>query len=354
MERSLAAPVVLNEYNATDADEYLGGGTAAADETGGQASDSYFGRIMGNGGDWFELVVVADHLDMRRWLLDIYEDGILDETLMLSNHGIWSDLRRGTIITISEDVASDVSYDPAAGDWWINIQANDTADGLYIERSSFPVSSTNWQLRIRTAAGTPVFGPVGEGVYPVSGVGSTEVFKLEGIPSETTTPTATDYDAGKDLSTFGSPNRWGIQDLEGLRAIIGSASTLTLTSPNGGELVQAGSLYDITWAHTGTIARVQVDFSVDGGTTWVGVYPPNLGNSGVYSWLVPHIQSSHCLVRISNPTYKTAQDASNAVFSVYVCTVEGDLTADCEIDFNDLAILAASWLNCGSPYGCDE
>jgi len=222
--RCLAAPVVLNEYNAVGANEYLGGGTATADLTGGRASDSYFGRVMGNGGDWFELVVVTDHLDMRRWFIDVYEDGVLDESLLLSNQAIWSDLRAGTIITISEDVPSDISYDPAAGDWWINVQANNTADGLYIERSSFPVGSSNSQFRIRNAAGTVVFGPAGEGVQPVAGVGSTEVFRLEGIPSEATTPTSTDYDSGKELSTFGAPNRWGSQDLTAMRAAAGFPS----------------------------------------------------------------------------------------------------------------------------------
>ena len=104
---------------------FLNGGDAAADKDGGRASDSYFGRVEGNGGDWFELVVITDHLDMRQWHLDIYNNGSLDETLDLTDDPLWSDLRSGTIITISEDVPSDTSYDPAAGDWWINVQAHD-------------------------------------------------------------------------------------------------------------------------------------------------------------------------------------------------------------------------------------
>jgi hypothetical protein len=143
------AAIILNEYNAVDSNDFLGGGTAAADEKGGRASDSYFGRIMGNGGDWFEMVVIKDHLDIRDWKLDIYEDNVLDKTLALTAHAIWKDLRAGTIITVAEDVPSDISYNPAAGDWWINVQANSDGDGLYIEKSSFPVSSKNWQLRIR-------------------------------------------------------------------------------------------------------------------------------------------------------------------------------------------------------------
>jgi hypothetical protein len=69
--------VVLNEYNAVEPDRYLNGGTAAADGDGAPAStDSHFGRIVGNGGNWFELAVVGDdtpgtinldQLDYRSW-----------------------------------------------------------------------------------------------------------------------------------------------------------------------------------------------------------------------------------------------------------------------------------------------
>ena len=102
-----AAHVILNEYNAVDSDEFLGGGTAMADESGGRAYDTYFGRVLGNGGDWFELVVITDHLDMRNWKIDI-RVAVCSMRHEFTNHPIWSDLG-GTIITIAEDVPSDIS-----------------------------------------------------------------------------------------------------------------------------------------------------------------------------------------------------------------------------------------------------
>jgi len=228
-----AADVILNEYNAVSTSDFLNGGNAAADEDGGRASDSYFGRVLGNGGDWFELVVITDHLDMRNWMLDIYEGGSYDSTLQLTNHSIWADLRSGTIITVSEDLESDISYNPAAGDWWINVQANDDADGLYIEASGFPVSNDDWQLRIRNAGGAVIFGPAGEGVSPPSGVSNTEIFRLEANPNASITANSADYDDGRNLSTFSSPNRWGLQDFNQLRSVAAEPSTLTLLSPNG-------------------------------------------------------------------------------------------------------------------------
>lgn len=348
------ASVILNEYNAVDAQEYLGGGTVFADESGGRAADTYFGRVLGNGGDWFELVVISDHLDMRNWMLDIYTDGVLDETLVLTDHSIWSDLRSGTIITVAEDVPSDVSYDPAEGDWWINVQANNDADGLYIEASNFPVNSSNWQLRIRNAEGTVIFGPAGEGVSPQSGIGKTEVFRLEADPSASITPLSPYYDDGSELSTFGAPNQWGVQNLGALRTVNPPFSTLTVQSPNGSEAIKGGTLRHIEWSHTGTVNNVKVEFSHDNGETWMPVYPPNTGNAGVYSWQVPMLNSDDCLVRISNAADPLVFDTSDAVFSVYQCGLEGDVTGDCRVNLDDFVLMASSWLECANPYdiGC--
>jgi hypothetical protein len=343
------ADVILNEYNAVDVDSYLGGGTASLDESGTQASDSYFGRIPGNGGDWFELVVIKDHLDMRNWQLDIYTAGQLDETLTLTNHNIWSDLRSGTIITVSEDVPSDISYNPAAGDWWINVQANNTADGLYIEASSFPVNSDNWQLRIRNAVGAVMFGPAGEGVSPASGVSGSEIFRLETTPSTLVVPASVDYDDADNHSTFGSPNQWGMQDLFVLRSVAVQTSTLTVLTPNVSQAIPAGTFYDITWSYTGTVGGVIVEFSTNNGATWSEVYPPNIGNTGSYSWLVPAVDSQQCLVRIKNAANTAISDSSDTAFRIYECSVAGDVTGDCLVNLDDLVVMASSWLDCGNP-----
>lgn len=349
-EAAFCADVILNEYNAVDSGEYLNGGTQAADESGGRAADSYFGRVVENGGDWFELVVITDHLDMRNWHLDIYEDGILDETLDLTNHSIWSDLRSGTIITVAEDLPDDVSYNPAAGDWWIHVQANNAAPGTYIEANNFAVSSSDWQLRIRNAAGAVVFGPAGEGVSPASGVGGTEIFRLEADPSVAVTPASADYDDGDSLSTFGSPNQWGMQNLNALRTVTPPASTLTLLSPNGSDVIKGGQVYEIAWDYTGTVDSVRIDFSMDNGLTWTEVYPPNTGNIGAYSWLVPIMNSENCLVKITNTGNPGVFDTSDAAFIVYDCDLDSDVTGDCAVDLDDLAAVAAVWLDCANPY----
>lgn len=190
-------PMVLNEYNAVSPTNFIKN----------SASDSFFGRIVGNGGDWFELVVTQNHLDVRGWQLVALDNPGPSQTihtLTFTNDAIWSDLRAGTIITVCESVADDISYDPLGGDWWINVRSGPSGTGAYITAVDFEVDQRNWQLTIKNADGLTVFGPAGEGVMPASGIGSDEVFKLEADPSEFTTPTS-NYNDGSS-STFGSPN----------------------------------------------------------------------------------------------------------------------------------------------------
>jgi hypothetical protein len=219
------APVILNEYNAVAKDGYLDSGDALKDKDGGAAADARFGRVKGNGGNWFELVVTRDRLDMRRWTLeyswlDEKKNARQKKALRLSDHPLWSDLRAGTIVTVAEDVPEDASYDPARGDWTINVRAHKKlGSGKYIERAGFRVSANDWQLTIKDASGVVRFGPTGEGVYPKRGVRSWETFRLETDPSSAVTADSMYYKDGDDFSTFGAPNRWkqGLQDFGALR-----------------------------------------------------------------------------------------------------------------------------------------
>ncbi|MFH1110605.1 MAG: IPTL-CTERM sorting domain-containing protein [Planctomycetota bacterium] len=223
-----AADVILNEASAVDDDQLLDN----------LASDPFWGRRTGNGGDWFEVVVVTDHLDMRGWEFFVSNDtgGAGQETflLKLTTAALWSDIRRGTIITISEDAANNVGdYHPELGQWWINVRASPLTAGTYITvacvapacapaAANWKVSNRNWQLTIRNSAGTIHFGPAGEGIQPLSGVGGNEVLKLQVDPSNSITPTS-GYTDGSS-STFGLPNVWNAgantQSFAALRSVV--------------------------------------------------------------------------------------------------------------------------------------
>jgi hypothetical protein len=99
----------------------------------------------------------------------------------------------------------------------------------------------------------------------------------------------------------------------------GGAPSITVTSPNGGEVWQAGSVHPVTWTSTGTIARVKVEFSPGG--NWGSVFSTvaaDLPNSGSYSWTVPSVYSANCYVRVSDAA-GTCSDMSDAAFRVSTC-----------------------------------
>ena len=222
-------PLILNEYNA------VGPGVFLKDN----GSDMFFGRIAENGGNWFELVVTQDHVNIQNWKL-AWQEGtttLKAGTITLTNHALWSDLRAGTIVTFTEKDSSsngldtDTSFDPALDDWWININTikhgipqttyattvtNVSGDGP----GNFSVGNSNWQLTIKDASNAIIFGPAGEGIPPASGVGNDEVCKLEENPGPSITPSS-NYKDGTS-STFGHPNQWSsgtiTQDFSGLRA----------------------------------------------------------------------------------------------------------------------------------------
>ena len=213
-----SSPIILNEYNAVSDDNFLKNSN----------SDSFWGRVKGNGGDWFELVVTQDHLDVRGWEVRVTDDvGGADElttSFVFTQVDRWADLRAGSIITSSDTLPTELDYFPQAGDWTINANVPDLV-----------VSNSNWQLTVIDDLSRVRFGPVGEGINPVSGVGSDEVFKLEEDPSPFIDPQLSNYNDGSS-STFGAPNIYGggtlVQDFSALRAL-GLTEPCTSTDSDG-------------------------------------------------------------------------------------------------------------------------
>ena len=113
--------VLLNEYNAVASDKFLNGGDATADDDGGTATDPVFGRVEGNGGDWFELVVVrngtAGTVDLRGWRIELADNAgfpfAAEETIVLSQDSRWEAVPTGTILTFTEKRTSEGGLDTA-------------------------------------------------------------------------------------------------------------------------------------------------------------------------------------------------------------------------------------------------
>jgi hypothetical protein len=287
--------MILNEWNAVAAGGFLAGDDYRDDTT---KVDPYWatfhgmpdGRIEGNGGNWIELVVIADRLNIQGWQLrwaetdanstdgsdPWYGNASVEQGIITFSPtaAIWSDLRKGTILTISEkhdlyvdtdwdgggddrnftngiDVGdtdvwdvniplrTDTSYNPLprapespAADWWIHVSSRweqpHGADALLTTVTNvhgdgpgdFSVGPDDWQLSIYDAAGTLIYGPIGEditdfGNFP-GGIDEEEAGRLEADPNATV-----DNDDYDDVTstTFGAPNEWGgtLQQFHDLR-----------------------------------------------------------------------------------------------------------------------------------------
>jgi hypothetical protein len=105
-----------------------------------------------------------------------------------------------------------------------------------------------------------------------------------------------------------------------------TSSSITVTSPNGGEQLHQGDTVFIQWQAVNSVNTVRLEISIDGGKTYHAMLKkaptaadPEWLNA---SWQVPDSiggfssLSSQCLVRISNYLMPSIYDESDAVFSI--------------------------------------
>ena len=223
-ECASCTPIFLNEYNAVISTGYLNGGTATVDANGGASVDTHFGRVLGNGGNWMELVVVTDNLDLRGWTLSWRQVvvGGTSGTITFGDASGLAAIPSGTILTIIDRNAAaggmntDLTVNISGGDRWMNIYSGDTNVIAATTSTkpgagfgSFSTSNDEWELTIKDASATVVAGPFGEGSvgYFLGSVGSDDVCRLEENPS-THISQVSDFDDTARFSTFGAPNQW--------------------------------------------------------------------------------------------------------------------------------------------------
>lgn len=93
------------------------------------------------------------------------------------------------------------------------------------------------------------------------------------------------------------------------------AAQPVLLTPNGGETLQVGCSYTITWTPSTFFSSVKLEYSTNNGNAW-NTITSSTTNNGAYSWTVPNAVSINCLIRASNTSDLTSYDVSNAVFII--------------------------------------
>jgi len=309
---AVANSLILNEANTVSGGKFLEDAIH---------TDSVLGRLEGNGQNWMEFAVVqgddlgggsyADTLDMRGWTLEweYNKDGLELEfgsgTVTFNDEPLWAAVPQGTLIVINEwqeawylidtppsydpynggglkregginglghqrgeefnstihtlrDLSTDLSWNPAADDWSINVYAGErnpdssfkyfTFTGTVTEPDGddpdtdpdvftmgvdddaglFAVNNDDWQITIRDDANNTIQGPIGEAVGSFGGINSEEILKIEDFPLGSNpivaSYLATDLSSYNDgaSSTFGEANSWSsgsaTEDLSPLRS----------------------------------------------------------------------------------------------------------------------------------------
>jgi hypothetical protein len=95
---------------------------------------------------------------------------------------------------------------------------------------------------------------------------------------------------------------------------------IVVVAPNGGEQWRSGTKQMVKWTAPSSVTSVDIDYSPDGGTTWLPVKAdaPSAGANPQFEWTIPIIPArlDNSLVRVRDHANPGLSDISNAPFSL--------------------------------------
>ncbi|MBZ5497493.1 MAG: dockerin type I repeat-containing protein [Acidobacteriia bacterium] len=120
-------------------------------------------------------------------------------------------------------------------------------------------------------------------------------------------------------------------------AMLPLESTIPTIKMSGGPATGAmwlrNSAHSIAWSSDRPLGAVQVEYSDNGGQSWKAIQTASSG-TGQYSWTVPQINSSQCLLAVSDP-----YGGTRAVSGLFAIGYKGDFNADGVINEVDRRLL---------------
>jgi hypothetical protein len=102
------------------------------------------------------------------------------------------------------------------------------------------------------------------------------------------------------------------------------STTVTVLSPNGGEVIPSGSTYSIQWSAPPGAVKFTLRYSINNGSTWKLIAKNVTGTS--YNWTVPkpNNNKTNCLVKVigfNSSGTKVGEDISDSTFTIEVVKV---------------------------------
>jgi photosystem II stability/assembly factor-like uncharacterized protein len=145
------------------------------------------------------------------------------------------------------------------------------------------------------------------GVFVSDDYGSSWSELANGLPN--TVAIHLDYNLLTNVIRVGTHGR-------GVYETILSLPTLTIESPDGGEIWPVGSVKTIQWNSSSLPGNVKIELSRNGGITFSETLFPNTANDGFEPWTVTGPLTSDAVVRISSVSGPSVLDVSNAAFTI--------------------------------------
>jgi hypothetical protein len=127
--------------------------------------------------------------------------------------------------------------------------------------------------------------------------------------------------SGGGGASVGSTVEEGQTNVDGTRSALVPllvVDSIKLAQPVGGEVLNGGSVTNITWTYSGNVSDVMIYYSIDGGVTY-GLIKVGAGKNSPYSWKVPNLSTGKALVRITGRDSggaAIASDVSGSAFSI--------------------------------------
>lgn len=168
--------------------------------------------------------------------------------------------------------------------------------------------------------------------YNVQGIGLTKAAKIAYRNLTVYLNRYSTYDDAKDGAIGAATDLYGANSNEVLQVrnawcAVGAGdcsappppnTTITVTSPNGGESLRG--THNITWNSTGNVDNVYIDYSINRGATWLRLVETE--NDGSYTWNVPDLSTSLGLIRITDTEDFSIRDESDAIFKILSCSID--------------------------------